>query len=178
MTYDPLERPRRPAQRSILDSPLVAGLLVVIVVLLAALVVLIPGVLGPSRADPTASTSSIPGTPVATGPTPVPTFSRPTPSPAPTFLIHRVTAGESLNSIARQFRTTARSIAWWNRGAYPKLDPESPDYDPNTIRVGWVLVVLPDTVVDEENPPTPSPGPPTPTPGTTPDPIATPEATV
>ena len=55
--------------------------------------------------------------------------------------------------------TTARSISWWNRGAYPSLDPESSRYDPGTIRVGWMLVVLPSTVVDEENPPTPSPAP-------------------
>jgi hypothetical protein len=32
-------------------------------------------------------------------------------------------------------------------------------YDPNTIRVGWVLVILPGIVVDDANPPTPSPGP-------------------
>jgi peptidoglycan/xylan/chitin deacetylase (PgdA/CDA1 family) len=81
-----------------------------------------------------------------------------------------VQSGDTLNSIARKFRTTGRSIAWWNRGTYPSLDPQSPDYDPNTIRVGWVLVLIPDAVVDDSNPPTPSPGPiatPGPTPGQT-----------
>jgi hypothetical protein len=70
-----------------------------------------------------------------------------------------VQTGDSLNSIAKKFHTTGRSIAWWNRGAYPSLDPQGLHYDPNTIRVGWVLVILPGLVVDDANPPTPSPGP-------------------
>jgi hypothetical protein len=171
MTYRrPPEPPRPPRQQSLLDSPVVTGLLLVIVVLLGVVVLLVTGVFAPSA--PGASSSPPPGvSPGPTGPTAEPTFVRPTPSPAPTFVSYRVQSGDSLNSIARKYRTTARSIAWWNRGAYPSLDPQSPKYDPGTIRVGWVLVVLPDSVVDESNPPTPSPGPPTPTP----DPNATPE---
>ena len=93
-------------------------------------------------------------------PTPAaPTFLRPTPSPQPSFSSYVVKPGDTLNSIARQFRTTARSIAWWNRGAYPSLDPESDRYNPNNLKVGWTLQVLRDSVVDEDNPPTPSPGP-------------------
>ena len=46
--------------------------------------------------------------------------------------------GESLNTIADLFRTTARSLAWWNRGTYPNLDPESPAYAPDHIEPGWV----------------------------------------
>jgi peptidoglycan/xylan/chitin deacetylase (PgdA/CDA1 family) len=39
---------------------------------------------------------------------------------------------------------------------YPSLDPDSPVYYPNTIRIGWTLAVWPGQVVDEQNPP---PGP-------------------
>jgi Tfp pilus assembly protein FimV len=157
MIYEPPERPRRRTQRSILDSPALSALLVVVVVGLAAAIVFLPGILSPSGAAPTASAAVGAGTPVATGPSAEPTFVRPTPSPAPTFVSYLVRAGDSLNAIAKQFRTTARSIAWWNRGAYPGLDPQSPDYAPNTIRVGWVLAVMPDSVVDDNNPPPVSP---------------------
>ena len=104
------------------------------------------------------------------GPSPSPTsliaatFARPTPSPGATFLTYKVQPGDSLTSIAAKFHTTGRSIAWWNRGTYPTLDPESPGYKPNRIELGWVLTLLPGEVVDEDNPPTPSPAPATPTP--------------
>ena len=104
----------------------------------------------PVRASPRARRPPTPA-----GPTPVVTFARPTPSPPPTFLIYRVQRGDTLNSLAKRFDTTDRSISWWNRGYYPSLDPESPGYDPNTIRVGWELNILRDTIVDDENPPAP-----------------------
>jgi Tfp pilus assembly protein FimV len=137
-----------------MDSPIVAGALVAVVLGAVAIVVLVPGVL-PSFGGP--APSQIAGQPTATapGPSPLPTFARPTPSPAPSFQTYRVKPGDSLDSIARRFDTDGRSLAWWNRGFYPSLDPEGPDYDPNTIRVGWVLNVVPDTKVDEENPPAP-----------------------
>ena len=165
MTYYEPPRRARPRTRSTLDSPLLSALLVVVVLGLVGTLFVGPALFGtpaPTNAGvgPTASGPS----PSPSFPTARPTFARPTPSPAPTFLTYVVASGDSLNSIAKKFRTTARSIAWWNRGAYPRLDPESPKYDPNTIRVGWVLVVLPDTVVDDTNPPSPSPGPPEPTP--------------
>jgi hypothetical protein len=75
-----------------------------------------------------------------------------------------VRPGDSLNSIAARFNTKARSIAWWNRGQHPNLDPESPVYNPGLIEVGWSLVLIPGVIVDEEHPPTPSPGPATPAP--------------
>ena len=165
MTYYEPPRRARPRTRSTLDSPWLAGLLVVVVLGLIGTLFIGPALFGtpaPTNVAVVPSGSAPPASPP--GPTPRPTFARPTPSPAPTFLTYRVKSGDSLNSIAKQFRTTARSIAWWNRGTYPRLDPESPNYDPNTIRVGWVLAILPNTVVDEENPPTPSPGPPTPEP--------------
>ena len=155
MIYEPPERirPRRP--RSTLDSPILAGALVAVVAGIVAVIVLVPGILpsfGPGPGE-----STVAGLPTASpaGPTPVPTIARPTPSPGPTFRVYRVKPGDSLNSLANRFDTTERSIAWWNRGFYPSLDPDSPDYDPNTIRVGWELVVLPGTIVDEEDPPAP-----------------------
>lgn len=158
MTYEPIYEPpeRRPQRRqqSVLDSPLLSIALVVVVLGLVAAVLLLPGILSPS--DPNASGPS--SAPTVAGPSVAPTFVRPTPSPAPTFLTYTVKPGDTLNSIARQFRTTGRSIAWWNRGTYPSLDPLSGGYDPNTIRVGWVLLLMPDTSVDDANPPPASPG--------------------
>jgi len=109
----------------------------------------------------------------AAGPTPSPSpspspteivFVRPTPSPQPTFEQYVVKPGDTLTSIAKAYGTTGRSIAWWNRGTYPSLDPESPSYRPDSIKKGWVLVVLRVQVVDDNNPPTPSPAPATPVP--------------
>ena len=146
-------RAPRPSDRSILESPWIAAGLAVVVIALAAVLVL-PGLLEGSGFGATPTASS-PGGPFAS-PTPAqPSFVRPTPSPQPSFASYVVKSGDTLNSIARQFRTTARSIAWWNRGAYPTLDPESESYDPDRLQVGWVLRVLPDTVVDDNNPPPP-----------------------
>jgi hypothetical protein len=137
-----------------MDSPILAGALVVAVLGIVALVVLAPGIL-PLGAGATASPVAGGQSATAPTPTPVATFARPTPSPAPTFLTYRVKPGDTLSSIARKLKTDGRSLAWWNRGFYPSLDPEGPDYDPNTIRVGWVLNYLRGTKVDEENPPAP-----------------------
>ena len=158
--YEPPQRPRHVRRRSALDSPWLAALLVVVVLGLVGTIFVGPALFGrPAATDTSALSSGSRPSPTAVGPSVAPTFSRPTPSPGPTFLTYRVRSGDTLNSIAKHFRTTGRSIAWWNRGAYPSLDPQSPDYQPNTIRVGWVLVVMPGTVVDDANPPTPSPGP-------------------
>ena len=140
-----------------MDSPIVAGVIAVAVLGIVALVVLVPGILPSFGGGGGPSGSPVAGRPtdIAAGPTPVPTFARPTPSPPPTFLTYRVKPGDSLSSLARRFKTTERSLAWWNRGFYPSLDPDGPSYDPNTIRVGWVLNYLRNTEVDEENPPAP-----------------------
>jgi len=150
-------RPTDPARRT-LDSPWVAAALAAIVLLLAG-VLIVPGLLGGSTPGATSSPGAAGTPPVSASPTPFPTFARPTPSPAASFTSYVVRAGDTLNSIAKKFHTTARSIAWWNRGAYPSLDPDGVSYDPSTIRVGWMLVVLPGVVVDDSNPPTPSPAP-------------------
>jgi len=92
-------------------------------------------------------------TPVPTpaGPTPTPSFVRPTPTPPPTFLIYTVHSGDSLESIAKKHGTSVLSIAYWNRVAYPTLDPESAGYKPNVLGVGWTLRLIPNSVVDPEN---------------------------
>jgi LysM domain len=113
----------------------------------------------PGPATPTAR-------PTPSGPTPVPTFVPPTPTPGPTFLTYTVVRGDSLTSIAKRFNTKARSIAFWNRAAHPSLDPEGDEYSPNRIELGWVLVLIPGAMVDEEALPSlvPIPVPPTPSP--------------
>ena len=138
-----------------MDSPIVAALLVVVVLGAVAIAVTVPGILPSFGAGSDGGQVAERPTATAAGPSPSPTFSRPTPSPGPTFRMYTVKRGDTLNSIARRFDTDGRSLAWWNRGFYPSLDPEGLDYDPNTIRVGWVLIVIPDVVVDEEDPPEP-----------------------
>jgi hypothetical protein len=95
--------------------------------------------------------------PAPTGPTPRPSFVPPTPTPEPTFLVWVVKKGDSLNSIAHKLKTTARSIAFWNRATYPSLDPESAHYRPDLLKLGWTLFVRPNDVVDEQELPDASP---------------------
>lgn len=154
-----------------------AALLVACVVATAC----VPDPVGrPSAAPPTAGPTAAPSaTPGPSGPTPRPSFVRPTPLPSATFFVYVVRSGDSLSSIARSFSTTPFSLAVWNRDSYPSLDPESEGYDPNRIVVGWMLRVIPNAEVDEEDliEPTPapsptgapaSPGPQTPTPTSAP----------
>jgi peptidoglycan/xylan/chitin deacetylase (PgdA/CDA1 family) len=122
-----------------------------------------PGDPGASGADATV--------PAPTGPTPSPSFVPPTPTPVPSFRPYTVVKGDTLLSIARTFSTTARSIAFWNRGTYPNLDPESDAYSPNLIKVGWTLLVIPGAVVDPQTLPDQTPRPASPEPGATPIPV-------
>jgi hypothetical protein len=94
--------------------------------------------------------------PTPAGPTQRPTIVPPTPTPAPTFRVYVVARGDSLNTIARRFGTTARSIAFWNRATYPSLDPESAGYRPGLVKVGWTLFLIPNDIVDEQELPEPS----------------------
>ncbi len=75
---------------------------------------------------------------------------RPTPTPLPTFLNYVVKSGDSLTSIAKAHGTTARSIAFWNRTRHPSLDPDSPDYAPDRIAIGWILQLVPHIEIDED----------------------------
>ena len=95
--------------------------------------------------------------PTPSGPSGRPSFIRPTPTPLPTFLVYTVRPGDTLTSIARMFRTTPRSIAFWNRTNHPSLDPDSPEYEPDRIEAGWDLFLVPDVELDPEDlPPEPS----------------------
>ena len=89
-------------------------------------------------------------TPTPSGPAAPPSFVRPTPTPLPTFLSYVVKSGDTLDSIARAHGTTARSIAFWNRSTYPSLDPDSSSYAPDRIKIGWVLLLVPDIEIDED----------------------------
>jgi hypothetical protein len=152
--------------RKTLRSPWLTATLAILAIALLAVIVALPQIVATLSATPAPTIAAPTPTPVPTtaGPTPEPTFARPTPSPEPTFTSYTVRPGDSLTSIARVYQTTNRSIAWWNRGTYPSLDPESATYEPDRIEVGWVLVLIPGAVVDDANPPTPSPGPATPAP--------------
>ena len=79
--------------------------------------------------------------------------------------MYEVKPGDSLTSIAREFGTTARSLAYWNRDQYPSLNPDAPTYDPDAIKVGWTLRLIPTAIVDEDELPEPTPSP---TPSATP----------
>ena len=89
-------------------------------------------------------------TAVPSGPPAPPSFVRPTPTPLPTFLSYVVKSGDTLDSIATAHGTTARSIAFWNRSQYPSLDPDSAAYAPDRIKIGWVLLLVPDIEIDED----------------------------
>ena len=106
-----------------------------------------------NRTSPTGAVAIATATPRPTpaGPTPTPSFVRPTPTPQPTFLVYTVASGDSLDRIAKRFGTSGRSIAYWNRATYPSLDPESSKYAPNSIRIGWMLVLIPNVVFDENS---------------------------
>jgi LysM domain len=111
---------------------------------------------GPTGSD-TAPSATIGPSPSSSGPTQRPTIVAPTPTPRPTFLVHVVVQGDSLDTIAQRYGTTARSIAFWNRATYPSLDPESAGYRPNLLKLGWTLFLIPNDTVDEQNLPDPSP---------------------
>ena len=129
-------------------------------VLVLALVGCLPtGTRGTAPAGTTGSLGAVATptpTPGPTGPTPSPSFVPPTPTPAPTFLVYTVATGDNLNTIAHKFGTTARSIAFWNRTTHPSLDPESAGYRPNTVRIGWTLLIIPNVIFDEQSLPQPS----------------------
>ena len=83
-------------------------------------------------------------------------------------------ATRSAGSRGSSGRPPSRS-AWWNRISHPSLDPESAEYDPNRLDIGWVLQILPDSIVDENNPPPASEDPnPRPAPTASPPPATAP----
>jgi hypothetical protein len=111
---------------------------------------------GGATDTPAASGADATTVPSPSGPSVQPSFVRPTPTPLPTFLVYTVRPGDTLTSIARMFRTTARSLAFWNRTTYPSLDPDSQQYAPDSIKAGWNLMLVPDVELDPEDLPEPS----------------------
>jgi hypothetical protein len=114
-----------------------------------------------NRLSPSGGGSVTTPTPTAiltpAGPTPTLSFIRPTPTPQPTFLVYTVVTGDTLVKIAKRHGTSGRSIAYWNRATYPSLDPDSDQYRPDYLAIGWPLVLIPNTEVDPEDlPPGPS----------------------
>ena len=99
----------------------------------------------PSSPDETASPS------MTATPRPTPLLTVPVPTPEPSFLIYQVRAGDALEAIAKRFRTTVDSIGYWNRGRYATLDPDSPLYQPDAIKVGWLLRIHPGETTDGED---------------------------
>jgi hypothetical protein len=75
----------------------------------------------------------------------------PTASPAATPFSYLVKSGDSLVNLGHRFKTTGRSIAYWNRAAYPSLDPDKPTYNPNHLEIGWRLTIYPGVVDDDGN---------------------------
>jgi len=142
-------RTRSASRRPIAPAALVLALVIAVLMVAAACVPTPVGRTspGPATATPVPTPTVVPS---PTGPTPVPSFIRPTPTPVPTFALYTVVAGDTLSSIARRYGTTARSLAYWNRATYPSLDPESEGYAPDRIAIGWVLQLIPNTVIDEE----------------------------
>jgi hypothetical protein len=112
---------------------------------------------GSASGQSTATVVAPSASPSPSGPSAKPSFTYPTPTPLPTFLVYMVRPGDTLTSIAREQGTTARSIAFWNRQRYPSLDPDSPKYSPNRIEVGWELLLVPNVELDPEDVPEPSP---------------------
>ena len=123
----------------------------------------VPQPAGRRTAPPIAASAVVTQPPAsASPPSPSPslTFSRPSATPRPTFLAYRVRSGDTITSIARKHDTTERSIGYWNRDEHPTLDPESSRYNPNDIRVGWTLLLIPGGAVDPDEitpPPTKAP---------------------
>jgi len=139
-------------------------------VLVSACVPRPPGRSTAPPATPLRATSAPPPTPSPATPSPSLTFSRPTLTPQPSFTTYRVRTGDTITKIARDHGTTERSIGYWNREKYPSLDPESSKYNPNNIRVGWRLLIIPNVEVDPDEitpPPTTPPSgiPPSDSPG-------------
>ena len=93
-----------------------------------------------------ASLGPSPATSVSPGPS-----AAPTPTPQPTAVIYVVKSGDSLVNLGHRFKTTGRSIAYWNRKVYPSLDPDKSTYNPNHLEIGWKLTIYPGLIDNDGN---------------------------
>lgn len=130
----------------------IASLTVVTLIAAGGVACLPAGTRGtPVGGDAGGGRSAAPSPTAPAGPTPTPSFVPPTPTPGPTFAVYVVRQGDSLNTIARKYATTARSIAFWNRTTYSSLDPDAAGYVPGRLQIGWTLVLIPGLVYDEDS---------------------------
>ena len=58
-------------------------------------------------------------------------------------MLYKVKSGDTLTSIAKKFKTDAKSISYWSRARHPSLDPESSKYSPDRLKAGWTLEIMP-----------------------------------
>jgi len=143
-------------------SARLAAILGSLLIGLVVLAVVVPGLGRPAASAPPPPPSVVPSAvaaaPSAATPSPSPSPSPvASPTPLPSVLEVPVRSGDSLTSIALQYDTKARSIAFWNRDRYPSLDPQAEDYAPDQIQVGWTLVVYPGQLFAEPDLSSPSP---------------------
>jgi hypothetical protein len=103
----------------------------------------------PSTEPSSVPLSSLPASALPSG-TPGRTAA-PTPTPQPTPLTYVVKSGDSLVNLGHRFKTTGRSIAYWNRKAYPNLDPDQSTYNPNHLEIGWKLTIYPGVIDNDGN---------------------------
>jgi hypothetical protein len=141
------EPERRRRGRPVWASAALAALLGAVLVGLVVAAVVLPRLAGGPAASEAPTSAPSPSLVAASAsasrsPSPSPTAT-PSVTPLPSVLEVRVRSGDSLNVIADRYGTDARSLAFWNRDRYPTLDPQSPDYEPDQIQVGWTLVVYP-----------------------------------
>jgi peptidoglycan/xylan/chitin deacetylase (PgdA/CDA1 family) len=135
----------------------------------SAVVILVAGCgLGdlPVRSSGSSDSPSVPAS-VSLGPSASPSgkpgpTAAPTPTPLPSALVYVVKANDSLVNLGHRFKTTGRSIAYWNRAAYPSLNPDKPTYNPNHLEIGWRLTIYPGLIDNDGNglpdaSPTPAP---------------------
>ena len=111
-------------------------------VLGAALAIAIAACL-PGSIRPTPGPTPTPPPGPTTPPPPTPPRGRRRPRPGRRSSCTRSSRGDTLTRIARRFQTSTRSLSYWNREAYPSLDPESAHYRPDRLELGWTLRVLP-----------------------------------
>jgi peptidoglycan/xylan/chitin deacetylase (PgdA/CDA1 family) len=103
-----------------------------------------------SSNEPSSAPSAGVGPGASPSGSPLPTAA-PTASPRPTALVYVVKSNDSLINLGHRFKTTGRSIAYWNRAAYPSLDPDKPTYDPNHLEIGWRLTIYPGLIDNDGN---------------------------
>ncbi len=104
--------------------------------------------------DPAQTSTSVPSAIVAASPSPLGSLGptpAPTPTPQPTPFVYIVRANDSLVNLGHRYQTTGRSIAYWNRKAYPSLDPDKPTYNPNHLEIGWRLTIYPGLTDNDGN---------------------------